>query len=285
MYKWILVPLLITTILVWSACATLPDGKLHVSFLDVGQGDSILVQTPHGQNILIDGGPSPQQIDMGLSQHLAFWDRNIDLMISTQPQADHLTGLVEVLQRYKVKRVLEPGVPYDSLVYNEWCQLIADKGIQHDIATAGQKIDLGDGITMEVLNPQKVFFEGSSDDVDNNDIVLRLSWGEVSFLFTADIRTEAELELILQRANIKTAVLKVGHHGSKTSTSPGFLAAVDPEIAVISVGEDNPFGHPSPQVVERLEEKIGQDNLYLTSQNGTIEFTTDGKSLWVKTER
>ncbi len=285
MYKWILVPLLITTILVWSACATLPDGKLHVSFLDVGQGDSILVQTPHGQNILIDGGPSPQQIDMGLSQHLAFWDRNIDLMISTQPQADHLTGLVEVLQRYKVKRVLEPGVPYDSLVYNEWCQLIADKGIQHDIATAGQEIDLGDGITMEVLNPQKVFLEGSSDDVDNNDIVLRLSWGEVSFLFTADIRTEAELELILQRANIKTAVLKVGHHGSKTSTSPGFLAAVDPEIAVISVGEDNPFGHPSPQVVERLEEKIGQDNLYLTSQNGTIEFTTDGKSLWVKTER
>ncbi|GAI31153.1 unnamed protein product, partial [marine sediment metagenome] len=111
----------------------------------------------------------------------------------------------------------------------------------------------------------------------------RLNWGRVSFLFTADIRDEAEFELVSQRANLKSTVLKVAHHGSKTSTSSQFLAAVDPEIAVISVGMDNPFGHPSPEVVERLIDRLGEENVYRTDKNGTIEFITDGERLWVKT--
>jgi len=279
--KWLILPLLVVAILVWSVALTMPDDKLHVGFLDVGQGDAILIQTPNGQDILIDGGPDPQKINLELSKKLPFWDRTIDLMVCTQPQADHVTGLVEVLQRYKVKQVLEPGVPYDSAIYQEWLRLVEDKGIEYNIARAGQEIDLGSGIKLEVLNPPEGLFEETSHDVDNNGVVLRLTWGRVSFLFTADIREEAEFELIRQRANLRSTVLKVAHHGSETSTSQQFLAAVDPEVTVISVGADNPFGHPSPEVMERLIDRLGEDNVYRIDEDGTVEFITDGESLWV----
>ena len=283
--KWLILPLLFITSLLWSVVLTSPDDSLHVSFLDVGQGDAILIQTPLHQNILIDGGPDPQGVNLALGKKLPFWDRTIDLMIATQPQADHIAGLVEVLQRYEVKQVLEPGLTYDSTVYQEWLRLVREKQIKHEIARAGQEIDLGEGIRIEVLNPPSVLFEGTSADIDNNGIALRLSSGEISFLFTADIREEAEFKLLGQRANLRSTVLKVAHHGSKTSTSPQFLAAVAPELAVISVGTDNPFGHPSPEVVERLVDQLGENKLYRTDRDGTIEFITDGASLWVTTEK
>ncbi|MCK4403133.1 MAG: MBL fold metallo-hydrolase [Dehalococcoidia bacterium] len=283
--KWLIPPLLIIAILVWLVTLTMPDDKLHVSFFDVGQGDAILIQTPSHQNILIDGGPDPQKINLELSKKLPFWDRTIDLMIATQPQADHITGLVEILQRYKVKQVLEPGVPYDSSIYQEWLKLVDEGQIKHEIARAGQVIDLGNGIKLEVLNPPTKLLQGTSHDVDNNGVVIKLSWGKVSFLFAADIREEAEFELIRQRSDLRSTVLKVAHHGSKTSTSPQFLAVVDPEIAVISVGADNSFGHPGTEVVERLVDRLGDDKVYLTSENGTIEFITDGEKLWVRVER
>ena len=283
--KWLTLALLVIAILVWSVALTTPDNKLHVSFLDVGQGDAILIQTPNRQSILIDGGPDPQAINLELSKKLPFWDRTIDLMVSTQPHADHITGLVEVLQRYKVKQVLESEVHYDSSIYREWLRLVEQKQIKHEVAWAGQEIDLGSGIKVEVLNPPEGLFEGTSHDVDNNGVVLRLSWGEVSFLFTADIRQEAEFELIGQRANLRSTVLKVAHHGGKTSTTPQFLAAVGSEIAVISAGVDNTFGHPSPEVVQRLEEMLGEDRVYRTDENGTIEFITDGEKLWVRGEK
>jgi competence protein ComEC len=279
--KWLVLPLLIIATVVWSVALTMPDGKLHVSFLDVGQGDAILIRMPNGQDILIDGGPDTQKISLELSERLPFWDRTIDLVVCTQPQADHVTGLVEVLQRYRVKLILDPGIPYETSIYQEWLRLIDDKGIEYDITRTGQEIDLGNGVKMEVLNPPESLWEGTTDDVDNNGVVLRLSWGKVSFLFTADIGAEAELELIMQRANLKATVQKVAHHGSKTSTSPAFLAAVDPEVAVISVGADNPFGHPSADVLDRLTERLGEDNVYRTDQDGTIEFITDGQGLWV----
>jgi len=280
--KWLILPLLVVAILVWSVALTTPDDKLHVSFLDVGQGDAILIQTPNGQDILIDGGPDPQKINLELSKKLPFWDRTIDLVVCTQPQADHVTGLVEVLQRYKVNQVLEPGVSYNSSIYQEWCNLVENKGIEYNIARAGHEIDLGSGIKMEVLNPPEGLFEGTSHDVDNNGVVLRLTWDKVSFLFTADIREEAEFELIGQRANLKSTVLKVAHHGSKTSSSQQFLAAVDPEVAVISAGADNPFDHPSPEVVERLIDRLGKDNVYRTDQDGSVELITDGERLWAR---
>jgi competence protein ComEC len=282
--KWLVLPLLIAVLLVWSIALAQPDGKLHVSFLDVGQGDAILIQTPEGQDILIDGGPDPQKIILELSEKLAFWDRTIDLVMCTQPQADHVTGLVEVLQRYRVKQVLEPGVSYNSSIYQEWLRLIADKGIEHGVAHAGQEIDLGGGIKLEVLNPPASQWKGTDDDVDNNGLVLKLTWDTIGFLFTADIRADLEFELIGQRANLRSTVLKVAHHGSKTSTSLQFLAAADPEVAVICVGEDNAFGHPAIEVTDRLTDRLGENNVYRTDEDGTVEFTTDGERLWVTTD-
>jgi len=281
--KWLVLPLLIVVVLVWSAALTMPDDKLHVSFLDVGQGDAILIQTPNGQDILIDGGPDPQKINLELSKKLPFWDRTIDLVVSTQPQADHVTGLVEVLQRYRVGQVLESGVTYNSSVYEEWRSVVENRGIECNRACAGQVVDLGGGIEIEVLNPPASLWEGTSDDVDNNGVVLRLSWGSVSFLFTADIRADLELELVGQCAGLRSTVLKACHHGSKTSSTSQFLAAVGPDIAAVSVGQDNPYGHPSPEVMDRLTAAVGGDNVYRTDENGTIEFITDGQRLWVTT--
>jgi competence protein ComEC len=127
--------------------------------------------------------------------------------------------------------------------------------------------------------------QGTSDDIDNNGLALRLSWNKVSFLLTADIGREAEWYLIAQRANLKTTVLKVAHHGSQTSTSPEFLAVVNPEVAAISVGANNRFGLPYSEVVNRLIEQVGSDRVYLTSTHGTIEFVTDGDRLWVKYDK
>ena len=282
--KWAILPLLIAVILVWTAVINMPDDKLHVTILDVGQGDAILIQTPNGQDILIDGGPSPQAIGLQLGKKMPYWDRTIDLMVLTQPQADHVTGLVEILRYYKVKQAIEPGIAYSSEIYQQWLNLVKDKEIKHRIAHIEQEIDLGDEIKLEVLNPPLPLLQNTSDDIYNNGMVLRLSWNKVSFLLTADIYKEAEWHLIAQRANLKSDVLKIAHHGSQTSTSPEFLSVVDPEVAVISVGTPNRFGHPHPEVINRLTERMGSDRVYLTSEHGTIEFITDGEKLWIKTE-
>ena len=169
-------------------------------------------------------------------------------------------------------------------IYQEWLRLIQDERIEYNVAHAGHEIDLGNGVKIEVLNPPESLWTGTGDDVDNIGLVLRLSWHNISFLFTADIRAEAEFELILQRTNLRSTVLKVAHHGSDTSTSQQFLAAVDPQAAVICVGADNSFGHPSSGVLETLSERLGEDTVYRTDQDGTIEFITDGETLQVKTD-
>jgi len=283
--KWVIPPLLVLAILTSVAAATMPDDNLRVSFLDIGQGDAILIQTPAHQDILVDGGPSPQVINLELSQKMPFWDRTIDLVILTHPSADHVTGLVAVLERYKVKQVLYPDLAFESDVYQEWLNLIEEKGIERILAQTGQQIGLGRGVVIEVLNPQDPLLTDTESDIDNNGVVLHLSIGEVSFLFTADIMQSAEFELISQRANLRSTVLKVAHHGSNTSTTSEFLSMVNPRLAVISVGEDNPFGHPTDAVMERLEEKIGLENIYCTDEQGTIEFITNGERLWVKVEK
>jgi competence protein ComEC len=282
--KWAIPPLLVVTTLVWLAAMSMPDDRLHVSFLDVGEGDAILIQTPSHQNILIDGGPSPQALGLALGKKLPFWDRTIDLVVSTHPHADHVGGLVEVLQRYKVEQVLYPDINYDSPIYHEWLRLIEDREIHYTIAQAGQQIDLGGGSLIEVLHPQAELMMGTESDIDNNGVVLRLVRGEVSFLLTADTGEEAEHELLFQRANLKSTVLKVAHHGSATSTTGEFLAVVDPQVAVITAGADNPFGHPHPEIMTRLKGRLGEKGVYLTSERGTVELITDGERLWVKTE-
>jgi competence protein ComEC len=280
--KWIVAPLIVIALLTTATAFTMPDNKLHVSFLDVGQGDAILIQTPDHQDILVDGGPSAQAISGELSRHLPFWDRTIELVVLTHPHLDHLTGLLEVLQRYKVKQVLYLDTDYQTPPEQEWLSLIREKGIKSTPAKAGQLINLGTKeATIEVINP----VPDSSVAVMDNGIVLRLSDGKVSFLLTSDISEEAELDLITRRADLNSTVLKVAHHGSDTSSSAAFLAVVDPQVAVISVGADNTFGHPGAETIQRLTDSVGPDKIYRTDKNGTVECITDGKRLWVKTER
>ena len=147
--------------------------------------------------------------------------------------------------------------------------LIKEKGIKSTIARAGQQINLGEGLVIEVLNPPVPGLTGTQSDIDNNAVVLGVSLDDISFLLTADIMSEVELELITCRASLNSTVMKVAHHGSDTSTTPGFLAVVNPQ-------------HPSAAVMERLTGKLGEGNIYRTDEDGTIEFITDGKRLWVK---
>jgi len=213
---------------------------------------------------------------------MPFWDRTIDLVVLTHPHDDHATGLVEVANRCKVEQVLYPYLDFESDIYDEWLSLIEEKDIRCALAQAGQQIDLGEGAAIKVLNPQKPLLTDTQSDIDNNSVVLRLNMGSISFLLTADTMQEAEFELIAHRADLSSTVLKVAHNGSNTSTTAVFLAVVSPQLAVISVGKDNPYGHPSDEVVARLEAKLGSENIYRTDDHGTIEFITDGERLWVK---
>ena len=279
--KWIIVPLLLLAALVSYTAATMPDDELHVSFLDVGEGDAIFIQKGN-QQVLIDGGPGPQAIDLGLSRRMPFWDRTIDLLVLTHPHSDHLAGLVEVLRRYRVGQVLYPALDYHSPLFDEWLRLIAERGIKSTVACVGQQVALGDGAIMEVLNPPVNPLSGSESDLDNNSIVLHLRDGKVSFLLAADIMRDTEWELVRERADLSGTVLKVAHHGSDTSTTPEFLAVVNPQTVVISCGAGNKFGHPNDVIVNRLVQKLGEGNIYRTDKYGTIEFITDGKRLWVE---
>jgi competence protein ComEC len=282
--KWAVVPLLVIAILVSYTAATLPDDRVRVSFLDVGQGDAILIQKGSTQ-ILIDGGPSSANITMELSEQMPFWDRSIDLAILTHPHQDHLAGLLEVLRRYDVGQVLYPATEGESSLYNEWVRFIGEAGIKSTIAQTGQQIDLGDGVTLEVLWPSTRPITDSGSEVDNNSVVVLLKDGDISFLLTGDSMSEVEWELIRERADIKGTVIKVAHHGSASSTMAQLLAVVNPQVVVISVGANNTYHLPNSDVLLRLEGWVGENNVYRTDLNGTITFITDGEHLWVEEDR
>lgn len=279
--KWVVPPLLVAALLLSLAVVNMPDDKLHVNVLDVGQGDAILVQTPAHQDILIDGGPDSRSVMRELGKIMPFGDRTIDLVILTHPHADHFTGLIEVLKRYKVKQVLFPDLADDSPAYQTWLALISEKGIESTFATEGQQIELGNGTKLIVWNPPARPTGDMIPSVDDSGIVLELMMGKASFLFTSDISQQAETALAARRALPAATVLKVAHHGSDTATSAAFLAVSRPQVAAISVGADNRFGHPKPEVLGGLEISVGYENIWRTDQSGTIEFITDGERLWV----
>ena len=244
------------------------ENNLEVDFLDVGQGDAILIQTPFSQNILIDGGPD-SSIIRELSRNLDWWDKQIDLMILTHPHDDHVAGLNEVLKRYKVEKILYSGVIHDSPSFLNWLELIKEQNIPLVIIDRPQTIYLSDDCELEILYPISSLLGKTVDNLNNSSIISRLDCENQKFLFTGDAETEVEQELLEKNIDLSADVLKAGHHGSDTSNSQEFVEAVSPEIVVIQVGEDNSFGHPSRRALKRFE-RLGAEILR-TDINGAIK--------------
>ena len=274
--------LIAAAVVLWLRVADGPDGQLHVHFLDVGQGDSTLIVTPSGRQMLIDGGPDGDVVSQRLAEVLPGGDRSLDVVLMTHLDSDHSHGLLAVLDRFAVGAVLTGGHTVDSPVRPEWEQALMRKGISPVEVRAGHRIVLEDGVELEVLNPVPGRPLG---DTNNDSVVVRLEYGNVSVLLTADMEDEAELRLAGSSPEISSTVLKAGHHGSGTSSSQAFLNAVGPAVAVISAGLDNQYGHPAPEVLERLETSVGTQNVYRTDLHGTIEFVSDGTKWWVQSER
>ena len=282
---WVIGPAISLAALLWIAALSLPDSRLHVTFVDVGQGDAAFITTPSGQQVLVDGGPDPLEMVRHLGANMPFRDRTIELVVLTHAHSDHVTGLLEVLRRYDVRRVLERKIEYDSPPYQAWRRALEEEGAEVIQAEAGQLISVGDGVFIQVVSPPARLLRGTASDVDNASVVLRVVYGSVSFLLAADMFREGEALLVSRNAAIATDVLKVGHHGSRSSSSSAFLDSVSPAVAVISAGEDNRFGHPHPEALEALRQHVPEELLLLTRDSGTIEFVTDGERLQMKTER
>jgi competence protein ComEC len=269
--------------LAWVAVLQLPDGKLHVAFLDVGQGDAVLITTPTGQQILVDGGPSPAALTTALGRQMPFWDRAIDLMIMTHADADHITGLAEAAARYELGGWLDNGEAGEDATYAVCLARLQEDQLAPHAVRAGQELTLEQGIALQVLHPPPGPAASPSADANNRSLVLRLRWRSVSFLLTGDVDAEAERQMLEAARPLSATVLKVAHHGSDSASTAEFLAAVDPDYAVISVGKDNAFGHPATGVLQRLD-ALGDAIILRTDEQGTIEFTTDGQSLWIHTD-
>lgn len=253
--KYLLLFLIAGNVLVWTVVwGRQPRDTLRVYFLDVGQGDSILIDTPSRKQVLIDGGRN-RKVLSELGKILPFNDKFIDIVIETHPDADHAGGLVAVYERYDV------GL-----------------GLDQNTSKRGQIIDFGDGTMLTILFPDRDISKWEENDAS---VVARLDYGEASFLFTGDagIKTENILMADGSRA-LDVDVLKAGHHGSRTSTSLTFAEIVSPEFSIISAGRDNTYGHPHKEVINILA-AVGS-KILSTAEEGTIKFETDGKYLRAK---
>ena len=250
--------------------------KLEVDFLDVGQGDAILIKAPGGQNILVDGGPD-KTVLRRLGENLAWWDRQIDLIILTHAHDDHVTGLIDVLKRYRVKKIIYTGAIHNAPNYLSWLKTVRDKKTPLVIIDKEQVINLGAGAKIDILYPDESFLGKIIDDLNQSSVVFRLTYGQIRFFLTGDAGEPVEKKLLEQGADLSADVLKVGHHGSKYSSGEEFLEKVRPKIAVIEVGKNNDFGHPNLRIIKRLE-RLGAE-IFRTDLNGTIKAVSDGVSI------
>ncbi len=276
--------LVVLAALAWWAALSGTPRNLELTALDIGQGDALLVRTPGGHTLLVDGGPDPRSLRRALDAQLPNQIRHLDMVIATHADRDHLGGLVEGLDRYSIGAVIQPEPLGNSATAIAWARALKQREVTLVPAAAGQRIRLGH-VHVEVLHPPQRPLTGTASDDDNNSVVLRLSYGNASFLLTGDIHAVAEDYLLSQDISLASTVLKVAHHGSATSTDPAFLEEVLPRVAVVSAARDSRFHHPSPEVVARLLEHVDQQALFVTARDGWVRLSTDGDRLWATTER
>ena len=275
----------VVAVMTWAAVLYVPGGTLKVVFADVGQGDMTVITTPGGRRIVVDGGPDGVRAAGVLDSETPFWDRRVDLVVLTHPHADHVSGLTEIARRYKIERILERRQDFESAEYADWTKLAQAADAEILRAMPGMSLSFDDGVHVQVLGPPDPMLAGTDSDVDNGSVVVKVVYGTVEFLLTGDLFHEGESWILRSGHPLASDVLKVGHHGSRTSSSVEFLRAVDPAAAVISVAGDNRFGHPDPSVVERLLGAVEDSKLFLTSERGSVTFQTDGSTLRFTTTR
>ncbi|MEP7360594.1 MAG: ComEC/Rec2 family competence protein [Chloroflexota bacterium] len=267
-----------------------PDGRLHVTVLDVGQGDAILLQGPDGGRMLIDTGPDPDRLLSLLDQRIPTWDRRLDAVVLTHPHEDHVAGLALLLTRYRIGEVIEDGMLGPGPSDAAYRQALAEQGKTTRIAHAGDRLWL-DGARLDVDWPLAGSVPREPPDtgkgINNASLVIELHFGTRDMLFPGDAEEEIDPQLLAaglaQRLGPQLDVLKVAHHGSRTATTQALLDALHPRIAVISVGADNDYGHPAPETLARLEGSGAQ--VFRTDLDGSVEITTDGTDLLAHAEK
>ena len=258
------------------------SGKLLLAAFDVGQGDSIFIQAENGNQVLIDGGPNSSVLT-GLGRVMPFWDHSIDTIILTHPHADHVDGLVDVLKRYHVGMVIESEVNFSLPEYDEFNALIHQKKIQLVRAQAGQRLQLSKETSLDILTPMNDFTGKSPSNVHDSMVVSHLTHGSTTVLLMGDAERSVEYQLMASDTNLHADILKVGHHGSMTSTSAEFLQAVQPKTAIISVGKKNRYGHPNQGIIDRLE-TFGA-KVFRTDEDGYIQIVINENDYSVTTQK
>ncbi len=261
-------------VFVYVAVVSSHPNRLTVSFLNVGQGDSIFIEGPTGIQMLVDGGPD-RSVMRELPKVMSPLDRSIDLLVETHPDKDHSAGLSDVLEKYEVGTYMSPGLPSDTNTYARLVESVAkEKGITAYVARRGMRIHLGGGAYADVLYPDKDVSRLKA--TNDASIALRVVYGKTSFMLTGDLSSifENELAREISPESLRSDVLKAGHHGSKHSTSDVWLSSVAPDVVVISAGKGNTYGHPTPEVLTRIQ-KSGAQTIS-TMDKGTITFESDG---------
>jgi competence protein ComEC len=248
--------------------------NLKVTFLNIGQGDAILIETPDGVQMLIDGGPDGTVL-RELASTMPWFDRTIDIVLGTHPDKDHIGGLVDVLERYTVDHIITTE---NLMTAKSYRTALNQEGAEITMARSGQVYSLGASTTVTVFSPAS---DPSMLETNTASIVVQVRYGDIAFMLTGDAPSSIENYLVTTYGNqLESEVLKLGHHGSKTSSSHEFLTAVEPQFAVVSSGRDNSYGHPAKEVVER----VGELDIPLvnTAVEGRITFQTDGLSVWIE---